>query len=100
MLTYACTNLVDPILYTIRLVGVDIARGACSELASALVDCDSFELIFLVDVDSLKDMVWPVEYYESIARNVCLVDYPSVTIVFVVFVRRRRTMIWIPSHRP
>ena len=96
----AITNLVNPILDAIWLVYEDVARRACCKLACPLVDCDSFKLFFLVDVDGLYDVVGAVEYYEGISGNVCLVGYPSVTIVFVVFMRRRRTMIWFPSHRP
>lgn len=39
----------------------------CRELAGAFVDCDSFELVLLVDVDGLYDMIRAVEYYEGIA---------------------------------
>lgn len=75
-------------------------RRACRKLAGAFIDCDSFELVFLVDVDGLDDTIGAVEYYESIARDVGLGDYPSVTIVFFACVRACRTMIWIPSHEP
>ena len=93
-------HLVDAILDAVRLVYVDVARRASCELAGPLVDCDSLQLLFLVDVDGLDDMAGAVEDYEGIAGDVCLGDFPSVTIVFVVPGRRRRTMIWFPSHRP
>lgn len=94
------TNLVDVIFHAVRLVNVNVARRACSEFAGALVNCDSFELSFLVDVDGLHDMIWAVEYYEGVARDVCLGHYPSVTIMFFVEVRACRTMIWVPVHSP
>ena len=92
--------LVDAILYAVRLIYVDVARGACRKLAGPFVDCDSFELIFLVDVDGLDDMFGTVENYEGIAGDVRLGDCLSVTIVLSVVVDRCRTMIWVLSHRP
>jgi hypothetical protein len=67
-------HLVDAILYAVRLVYVDVARGACCKLAGPFVDCDSFELVFLVDVDGLDDMFGAVEDYEGIAGDVRLRD--------------------------
>jgi hypothetical protein len=93
-------HLVDAILYAVRLVYVDVARGACCKLASPFVDCDSFQLIFLVDVNSLDDMFRAVEDYEGISGDVRLSSYPSVTIVFNAVVDTCRTMIWVLSHRP
>lgn len=46
---------------------VDVARRACRQLAGAFVNCDSFELTLLIDVDSLYDTIGAVEYYEGIA---------------------------------
>ena len=93
-------HLVDAILYTVRLVYVDVARGACRKLAGPFVDCDSFELVFLVDVDGLDDMFGAVEDYKGIAGDIRLGDWLSVTIVFSVVVDRCRAMIWVLSHRP
>ena len=87
------TDLVDAIFDAVWLVHVDVARRAGRKLACAFVDCNSFEFVFLVDVDALYDMVGAVEDYEGIAGDVGLVGYPSVTIVFSVLARRRRTMI-------
>lgn len=61
------TDLVDTILDAVRLVDIDVARRACRELARSFVDCDSFELILLVNVDGLYDVVGAVEDYEGIA---------------------------------
>lgn len=72
---------------------MNVTRRARCKLAGPLVDCDGFELIFLFDINGLYDMIGAVEYYEGIARNVGLFDYPSVTIVFGVLVRSCRTMI-------
>ena len=93
-------HLVDTILYAVRLVYVYAARGARRKLAGPFVDCDSFQLIFLVDVNGLDDMFRAVEDYEGIAGDVHLGSYMSVTIVFNVVVDRCRTMIWVLSHRP
>ena len=95
-------HLVDAILYAVRLVYVHVARGACRKLAGPFVDCDSFELIFLVDVDGLDDMFGAVEDYKGITGDVRLGDWLSVTIVFNVVVDacRSRTMIWVLSHTP
>ena len=93
-------HLVDAILYAVGLVYVDVARGACRKLAGPFVDCDSFKLIFLVDVDGLDDMFRAVEDYEGIAGYVRLGDCLSVTIVLSVVVDTCRTMIWVLSHRP
>ena len=94
------SDLVDAILYAVRLIYVYAARGARRKLAGPFVDCDSFQFIFLVDVDGLYDMFWAVEDYKGIAGDVRLGSYLSVTIVFSVVVDRCRTMIWVLSHRP
>ena len=94
------SDLVDAILYAVRLIYVYAARGARRKLAGPFVDCDSFQFIFLVDVDGLYDMFWAVEDYKGITGDVRLGSYLSVTIVFSVVVDRCRTMIWVLSHRP
>jgi hypothetical protein len=44
----------------------------CRKLPRALVECDSFELEVLVDIDSLQYVIGPVEDYERVARNIGL----------------------------
>lgn len=86
-------HLVDTILHAVWLVYIDVECRACRKLAGPFVNCDSFKLVLLVDVYGLDDMIGTVEDYEGIAGDICLISYPSVTIVFNVWARRRRTMI-------
>jgi hypothetical protein len=88
------------LILPIWLIYVYVLGGASCDLAGGFIERDGFELEFLVDVDSLENVVRSVENDERISRDICLtslrISYGRVW----WWVRGCRTMIWFPSHRP
>jgi hypothetical protein len=62
--------------------------GAYCKLAGAHVERDCLQVEFLVDIDSLKDVIGPVENYKRIAGYVSLSGAYISFCEFVVGVKR------------
>ena len=67
-------HLDSPLILPIWPVYVNASRRACCEFAGAFIDCDRFKLEFLVDVDSLEDVVGSIEHNERITGDVDLYE--------------------------
>ena len=73
---------------SVWLVYVYVLCGAYCKLAGAHVERDRLQVEFLVDIDSLNDVVGPVENYKRVAGYVSLCGACISFCEFVVGVKR------------
>jgi hypothetical protein len=57
---YPCSNLQHSLILPIRFVDIDMCMRARRYLPRLLIEPDRFQLVLLLDIDSLQDLVWLV----------------------------------------